>query len=113
LRHLNRKNEALTVLKVAAHRADPLDTRSLAEQWLITGDVKTAQRLGQTLNAHPATALECAAEYMNAGLWGDGRAVLMQMVRTAPDRQRIRTDGLLLLGLLYGSIGTSRRCPGV
>lgn len=27
---------------------------------------------------------------MNAGLWEDGRAVLMQMVRTAPDRQRIR-----------------------
>lgn len=55
LRHLNRKNEALAVLKVAAHRADPLDARSLAEQWLITRDVKTAQRLGETLNSHSAT----------------------------------------------------------
>ena len=39
--------------------------------------------------AHPATALETAAEYQDAGLWEDGLAVLSLLVNEAPDRSRI------------------------
>jgi tetratricopeptide (TPR) repeat protein len=84
LRHLGRSQEALRVLTSAAHDIDPLDPRSMAEHWLVNKDAATAKSLAGAMNAFPATAQEIAAEYMDAGLWQDGRDVLLQM--TASDK---------------------------
>ena len=43
LRHLGRPEEALEVL-AAAHRADPLDVRSMAENWLASKNPEVAPR---------------------------------------------------------------------
>jgi len=89
LRHLDRSKEASAVLASESHKIDPLDTRSMAEQWLIHSTRKQAKALSDTLNAFPATAQECAAEYLNAGLWQDGLKVLEHMVKDAPDQNKI------------------------
>jgi tetratricopeptide (TPR) repeat protein len=79
LRHLGREAEAREVL-VAACVVDPLDVRALAESWLLDGSARSAEQLAATFREHPATALETAAEYRGAGLWGDGMAVLERAV---------------------------------
>jgi len=84
LRHLDRKAEALECVKRAITKADPLDVRALAERWLATGADEDARVLVETMTAHPATALETAAEYQSAGLWKDGRAVLLRLVDHSP-----------------------------
>ncbi len=89
LRHAGRAKEALELLSSAAHRADPLDVRSQAETWLASRTPEAAAILAGTMNTHPATAQETAAEYLNAGLWQDGADVLLQMVSTAPDGAKI------------------------
>ena len=89
LRHLNRSQEALTLLASESHRVDPLDVRIMAEQWLAEKSHKQTKALSDTLNAFPATAQECAAEYLNAGLWGDGTQILQCMIDNAPDKTRI------------------------
>ena len=42
-----------------------------------------------TMSSHPATALETAAEYQDAGLWSDGLAVLSRLAESAPDGSRV------------------------
>lgn len=86
LRYLNRTPEAIQILAFAKSKTDPLDVRIMAEQWLATKDVKSAQTLFTTLNTHPATAQEIGAEYFNAGLWSDGTAVLQQAIAIAPNK---------------------------
>ena len=89
LRHLDRTAEAMQMLTFAKGKTDPLDVRLMAEQWLATKDTKTAQTLFTTLNLHPATAQETAAEYYNSGLWNDGIAVLLQAIAAAPNKANI------------------------
>lgn len=78
LRHLGRPGEAIEVIEAAARLADPLDVRVLAEQWLATRKTEDARKLTAVTTAHPVTALETAAEFMNAGLWQDGLDLLGQ-----------------------------------
>jgi tetratricopeptide (TPR) repeat protein len=89
LRHLGRAREALAQLNRAQRRSDPLDVRVLAERWLTTRRPPAAAALTSTMLAHPATALETAAEYLNAGLYQDGYDVLAALVAAAPDPARV------------------------
>jgi len=50
---------------------------------------EAAQRLVSTMNAHPATAQETAAEYFDEGLWQDGADVLFESIAAAADKSRI------------------------
>jgi tetratricopeptide (TPR) repeat protein len=97
LRHLGRPKEAIEALS-AAHRADPLDVRSMAENWLASKSPEAARTLASTMNLHPATAQETAAEYLNAGLWQDGTDVLLQTIAGAPDKSKIHPMAYYYLG---------------
>ncbi|HVN03131.1 MAG TPA: DUF5107 domain-containing protein [Bryobacteraceae bacterium] len=89
LRHSGCSKEALELLESAAHRADPLDVRSMAERWLASRDAEAGRVLASTMNRFPATAQETAAEYMNEGLWQDGTDVLLAMTDAAPDKAKV------------------------
>ncbi len=89
LRHTECPDDAAKLLASAAHSADPLDVRSQAETWLATRTPESAKILAATMNTHPATAQETAAEYLDAGLWQDGADVLSQMIAAAPDSSKI------------------------
>lgn len=89
LRHLNQTAEAIKLIAFAKEKCNPLDVRLMAEQWLATKDPKAAQTLFTTMNAHPATAQEIAAEYYNSGLWDDGMAVLQEAVKVTPNKSTI------------------------
>lgn len=80
LRHLGRPTEALAQLAQAAERTDPLDVRLLAERWLTSHEAGDARAMTAVMLAHPATAEETAAEFLNARLWADGHAVLAELV---------------------------------
>jgi tetratricopeptide (TPR) repeat protein len=88
LRHSELRKEALEVVRLAAHKTDPLDAGLMAERWL-DGDRTAASELTMTLRDHPENGLEVATEYGNAGLWLDGTAVLKQMVAAAKDRSHV------------------------
>jgi tetratricopeptide (TPR) repeat protein len=75
LRRANRGEEA-AVVALAMQKLDPLDVRAMAELWLATKSPANARSLNESLSAHPATGLELAAEYLNAGLWEDGALLL-------------------------------------
>ena len=77
------------MLTSSAYRIDPLDVRSMAERWLASKDAAAGKTLSATMYQHPATAQETAAEYLNAGLWQDGTATLLQMTASAPDQAKI------------------------
>jgi len=104
LRHMGRKQEALQVL-AAAHSADPLDVRTLAERYLLDRSGEAAAALVHAMNRHPSTAQETAAEYLNEGLWGDGSEVLLKMLEAAPDSARIHPMPLYYLGYFAGKLG--------
>ena len=80
LRHLDRNDEAISLLANIKDKTDPLDVRFMAEKWLATKDSKDGDVLFTTLSENPATAQEIAAEYYNAGLWEDGEKVLSKAV---------------------------------
>ncbi len=109
LRHLDRPKEALEVVASASHRADPLDVRSMAEVWLASRTGAAAKTLASTMNAHPATAQETAAEYLDAGLWQDGTDVLLQMTAAAPDKSKIHPLVYYYLGYFAGKLGQPQR----
>ena len=98
LRHLGRNEDAQRVLTAAHRRTDPLDVRSMAERWLLTKDAKDRGVMTATMNQHPPTAAETAAEYMNAGLWQDGTDVLLESVEAAPDKAKIQPMVYYYLG---------------
>jgi tetratricopeptide (TPR) repeat protein len=104
LRHLGRPKEAIEALS-AAHRADPLDVRSMAENWLASKSPEAARTLASTMNLHPATAQETAAEYLNAGLWQDGADVLLQITAAAPDKSKIHPMAYYYLGYFADKLG--------
>jgi len=105
LRHLDRNEEALKLVVFAKDKTDPLDVRLMAEQWLLTKDSKTAQTLFTTMNDHPATAQEIAAEYYNSGLWSDGVTVLLQTIQTAPNKANISPLVYYYLGYFAEKLG--------
>jgi tetratricopeptide (TPR) repeat protein len=78
LRHSGRDKDAVRVLETAERETDPLDVTLMAERWL-GGQYKAEAELRATLRQHPATGLETAAEYFDAGLWPDSKAVLNLM----------------------------------
>ena len=109
LRHLNRTPEAIQILAFAKAKTDPLDVRLMAEHWLATKDLKTAQTLFATLNTHPATAQETGAEYFNAGLWSDGDAVLKQAIAVAPNKSAISPLVYYYLGYFAEKLGNGSK----
>jgi tetratricopeptide (TPR) repeat protein len=108
LRHLGRNQEALAVLASACHALDPLDVRSMAETYLASRNKEAAKRLASTMNDHPATAQETAAEYLNEGLWQDGTDVLLQSTSAAPDKSRIHPMFYYYLGYFAEKLGQIR-----
>jgi tetratricopeptide (TPR) repeat protein len=86
LRHQGLNTDAVAVIQLALRKTDPLDPRLVAEQWLTarhkTNDAET-RILFTTLNTHPATAQELAAEYTDAGLWQDGLDILERAIDTS------------------------------
>jgi tetratricopeptide (TPR) repeat protein len=105
LRHLGRSQDALAVLYSASHAADPLDVRAMAEAYLASPNQEAAQKLAATMNDHPATAQETAAEYLNEGLWQDGTDVLLQSTLAAPDKSRIHPMTYYYLGYFADKLG--------
>jgi len=105
LRRTGRSREALQLLATAAHRIDPLDVRSMAERWLASKDPVVAKALASNMLAHPQTAQEMAAEYLNAGLWQDGTDVLLQMIAAAPDKSRIHPMAYYYVGYFAEKLG--------
>ncbi len=109
LRRMNRKQQALKLLTSTARKTDPLDVRTLAEGWLAGGDPKLLEMLQETLISHPATALETAAEYVNAGFWRDGSIVLQQLVEAVPDKSRISPMVYYYLGYFAQKMNQPRK----
>jgi tetratricopeptide (TPR) repeat protein len=88
LRHLGRTNEALAVLDLAAQKTDPLDVRLVTERWL-AGETQVRPALVKTLADLPATGLETAAEFADAGLHEDATGVLDLMSGVENPQKRI------------------------
>ncbi|MGO9642843.1 MAG: DUF5107 domain-containing protein [Candidatus Acidiferrales bacterium] len=88
LRRAGRNNEALAAV-AAINKIDPLDVHGMTELWMATRSPGSAVSLLTTVTAHPATVLEVAADYMDAGLWQDGTTLLTHIVEAAPDKSRI------------------------
>lgn len=105
LRHLGRSKEAGEVLALAHRKTDPLDVRLAAEKWLLTRSPEAGKAMAAAMNAHPATASETAAEYLNAGLWKDGIAVLSEAAAAAPDKIRISPMVYYYLGYFAEKTG--------
>ena len=108
LRHLGRPKEAIEVL-AAAHKVDPLDVRSMAENWLASKSPEAARTLTTTMTLHPATAQETAAEYLSAGLWQDGTDVLLEMTAAARDKSKIHPMAYYYLGYFAGKLGRAEK----
>jgi tetratricopeptide (TPR) repeat protein len=109
LRHLGRVKEAEEVLKFAQSKTDPLDVRFMTEQWLLIRDKPDAKQLFTTLNLFPDTAQEIAAEFFDAGLWGDGEEVLAQSVAAAPDEAKVSPMTYYYLGDLAEKTGDTTK----
>jgi tetratricopeptide (TPR) repeat protein len=88
LRRLGHTNEALAAV-AAIQKIDPLDVQGITERWMAAKSPTSAAHLMTTMNAHPATSLEAAADYMDAGLWQDGTTLLAQVVSIAPDKSNV------------------------
>ncbi|MDP9174959.1 MAG: DUF5107 domain-containing protein [Planctomycetota bacterium] len=73
----------------AVRKIDPLDVSGMAERWLVDRSPEHLDLLRATINAFPATGLELAANYLNAGLWNDGTSLLTQMMEGAPDSSKV------------------------
>ena len=109
LRHLGRPQEALQALALASRKTDPLDVRSMAERWLASKDPAAAKVLASTMNDHPATAQETAAEYLDAGLWQDGAGALLQATAAAPDKSKIHPMVYYYLGYFATKLGQAQK----
>jgi tetratricopeptide (TPR) repeat protein len=109
LRHLHRDGEAREVLETALQKTDPLDLGLFAEKWLLARDKSCARELFGTLNQFPAAAQEVAAEFMDAGLWGDGREVLTQTMDAAPDKSKVSPLVYYYLGHFAEKLGDAAK----
>jgi len=109
LRHMGKPHNALSVLVSASRKADPLDVRIVAEQWLLMRSPMIAKAMATVMNEHPATAQEAAAEYFNAGLWQDGAEVLSQLIERAPEKIKISPMIYYYLGYFARKMGQARK----
>jgi tetratricopeptide (TPR) repeat protein len=110
LRHLGRTAEVPALLAAAQHKTDPLDVLLMAEQWLAAGgQAADGAALFSTLNTHIQNAQEIAAEYADAGLWSDGRAVLAATVAAAPDRAKVSPMVYYYLGEFAARLGDAAK----
>jgi tetratricopeptide (TPR) repeat protein len=89
LRYTGHQKEAMDILATAISKSDPLDVRIMAEKWMLTKNPQSDEILTSTLRDHPATGLETALEYSDAGLWQDASTVLLQMIEAAEDKSKI------------------------
>lgn len=105
LRRAGRAGEARAQLAETEQRTDPLDVRLLAERWLLSREAADAAAMTREMLAHPATAQETAAEFMNAGLWADGHAVLSALVAAAGDSPRLSPMIEYYLGYFADRLG--------
>ena len=103
LRHAGRTNEALATV-AAIQKVDPLDVQGISERWMATKSPASAAQLQTTMNAHPATALEVAADYMDAGLWQDGTTLLTQVAVAAQDKAKVSPLVYYYLGYFAGKL---------
>lgn len=108
LRHSGRRDEALALLKVAAQKTDPLDVCLMTERWR-AGAEKVGGELASTLREHPATGLETATDYGNAGLWADGLAVLTLLTDVAKDESKVPPLAYYYLGHFAERLGQAKR----
>lgn len=106
LRHTGRSKEALGLLDSTARLTDPLDVRVLAERRL-AGDKSSARDLEAILRDHPATGLETAAEFANAGLWQDGNDLLTLMVESTRNKTDASPLAYYYLGEFAERLGKS------
>jgi tetratricopeptide (TPR) repeat protein len=88
LRRKGRKDEALATI-AAITKIDPLDIHGITESWMVSKSPASAATLLTTATAHPATMLEAAVDYMNAGLWQDGTTLLTHIVDATTDKTKI------------------------
>jgi tetratricopeptide (TPR) repeat protein len=105
LRHMGKPQNALNVLLSASRKADPLDVRIMAEQWLLMRSPMIAKAMATVMNEHTATAQETAAEYFNAGLWQDGAEVLSQMITATPEKTEVSPMVYYYLGYFARKMG--------
>jgi len=103
LRHAGRIDETIAAVS-AIQRIDPLDVQAMAEQWLATNSQDNSGALITTVCAHPATALEVAADYMDAGLWQDGSTLLEFAAGAAPDKLKVSPLVYYYLGYFAGQM---------
>jgi tetratricopeptide (TPR) repeat protein len=97
LRHTGHNDQA-RVTVAALQAIDSLDVHAMAERWLDGRSADDARNLASTLNSFLATGLEAAADYMNAGLWDDGNAVLTLMTDTASGKSTVSPLAYYYLG---------------
>jgi len=88
LRHVGQTDAALATVATIL-RIDPLDVHAMAEQWMAGKTPDSARQLQASCNAHPATVLEAATDYLNAGLWQDGSTLLTQVVDGAANKSEV------------------------
>jgi tetratricopeptide (TPR) repeat protein len=103
LRHAGRTGEALAAVS-AIQRIDPLDVQGMTERWLAANSLDSSEALLTTMSAHPATALEVAGEYMDAGLWQDGAKLLELVSAAAPDKSKVSPLVYYYLGYFAGQM---------
>jgi tetratricopeptide (TPR) repeat protein len=103
LRHAGRATDALAAV-AAIQKIDPLDAQAMAERWLATNSPGSAATLSETISAHPAAALEVAADYMDAGLWQDGTTLLTFVAGAAPDKSKVSPLDYYDLGYFAGQL---------
>lgn len=88
LRHAGRTEDALATI-ASARQLDPLDVQVMTEQWLVKQSADSEAALMKAATEFPATALEVAADYMNAGLWQDGTTLLTHIANSSPDKSKV------------------------
>ena len=108
LRRAGQTRRALGILDYAERQTDPLDVGLMTERWLARGG-RAAPELVQTLRSHPATGLEVAVDYADAGLWQEGAAILKFMVQTAKDQSRVSPLAYYFLGHFTERLGDAAK----
>jgi tetratricopeptide (TPR) repeat protein len=103
LRHAGRTGDALAAIS-AIQGIDPLDVQGMVELWMATKSPDSDEALLTTVSAHPATALEVAADYMDAGQWQDGTALLTLAAGAAHDKSKVSPLDYYYLGYFAGQM---------
>jgi tetratricopeptide (TPR) repeat protein len=88
LRHQGHDDDALVTV-AAITKIDPLDVHGMSEQWMASKSPASTAALLIAATEHPMSVLEVAADYMDAGMWQDGTALLTHVVDAAPDKSKI------------------------